>query len=101
MNFLNLFQSQTGQQNYGDYKNPAYDRMLALADNEPDLAARARYMAQAEQMLLNDAAVVAVYNGVNRNLVNPRLSGWVDNAVDVHPLIHMCPRPPRQSVAGT
>ena len=36
MTFLDLMKSDTGQQNYGDYKSPAYDALLGKADNEPD-----------------------------------------------------------------
>jgi len=82
--------SDTGLQNYGDYKNPAYDALLYAADHEPDGAKRAKELAQAEQLMLDDADVAPIYNGVNLNLVNPHITGWVDNASDIHPIRYLC-----------
>ena len=90
LTFLQLMKSNTGAQNYGDYKSPAYDALLEKADHEPDGVRRAGYLAQAEQMIIDDADVAPVYNGVNRNLVNPNITGWVDNAVDVHRIRYLC-----------
>jgi oligopeptide transport system substrate-binding protein len=90
MTFLGLMKSDTGAQNYGDYDNPAYDALLNKADNEPDGAKRAQYLAAAEQMMLNDANVAPVLVGVNLNLVNPRISGWVNNDSDIHPIRDLC-----------
>ncbi|HEX5262250.1 MAG TPA: hypothetical protein VFW13_01905, partial [Phenylobacterium sp.] len=88
--FLGLLKSDTGAQNYGDYKNPAYDALLNKADNEPDAGQRARYLAQAEQMMLDDADVAPIDTGVNLNLVSPNITGWVDNDVDIHPIRYLC-----------
>ena len=97
MTYLALMRSDTGAQNYGDYKNPAYDALLDKADNEPDAAKRARYLAQAEQMMLDDADVAPIDVGVNLNLIDPHITGWVDNDVDIHPIRSLCrhdaPRP--------
>ncbi|WP_395671938.1 peptide ABC transporter substrate-binding protein [Phenylobacterium sp.] len=92
VNFLNLMQSATGAQNYGDYNNPAYDRLLALADQEVDAERRAEYLAQAERLMLDDAAVVPTYFYVNKNLVNPKITGWKANLVDWHPTRYLCVR---------
>lgn len=90
MSFLYLNQSTTGSQNYGDYKNPRYDELLALADNEPDAARRAGYLAQAEAIVLRDAPIVPVYFLINRALVNPKITGWVDNIIDHHRTRFLC-----------
>ena len=90
MTYLSLMRSDTGAQNYGDYKNPAYDALLDRADHEPDAGVRAGYLAQAEQMMLNDADVAPILGGVNINLVNPRITGWVDNDLNVHPIRFLC-----------
>jgi oligopeptide transport system substrate-binding protein len=88
--FLNLLQSATGAQNYGDYHNPAYDDLLAKADHEPDAKRRAAYLAQAESLMLNDAAIAPVYFVINKDLVNPRITGWVDNITDSHRARLLC-----------
>jgi oligopeptide transport system substrate-binding protein len=90
MSFLYLQQSATGPQNYGDYKNPAYDALLAKADNEPDAAKRAQYLADAEEIMLEDAPVAPIYFYVNKNLVNPKVTGWVDNIIDHHRTRFLC-----------
>jgi oligopeptide transport system substrate-binding protein len=90
MTYLGLMRSDTGAQNYGDYKNPAYDALLDKADHEPDAAKRATYLAQAEQKMLDDADVAPILVGVNLNLVDPRITGWVDNDLDVHPIRYLC-----------
>ena len=90
MSFLYLMQSATGAQNYGDYKNPAYDALLAKADNEPDAKTRAGYLATAERIMLDDASVAPVFFYVNKNLVSPKITGWVDNIVDWHPTRYLC-----------
>jgi oligopeptide transport system substrate-binding protein len=90
MTFLGLMKSDTGQQNYGDFKNPAYDALLRAADNEPNATKRAAYMAQAEQMILDDANVAPIDTGVNLNLVSPHITAWVDNDADIHPIRYLC-----------
>ncbi len=44
--FLGLLKSDVGAQNYGDYKNPAYDALLDQADREPDATKRAQILAR-------------------------------------------------------
>jgi oligopeptide transport system substrate-binding protein len=92
LTFLGLMKSDTGAQNYGDYKNPAYDALLDRADHEPDANLRAGYLARAEQLALNDADVGPLYNGVNLNLLDPRITGWKDNVSDIHPIRFLCRR---------
>lgn len=90
MSFLYLQQSTTGPQNYGDYRNPAYDALLAKADNEPDAKVRAGYLAEAEALMLDDAPVAPIYFYVNKNLVSPKVTGFVDNLVDQHRARYWC-----------
>jgi len=88
--FLDLLRSNTGAQNYGDYKNPAYDALLDAATRQPDAARRAEILARAETMLLADEALIPIYFVVNRNLVSPRLHGFEDNAENFHRARWMC-----------
>jgi oligopeptide transport system substrate-binding protein len=90
MTFLYLMNSTTGAQNYGDYKNPAFDALLKKADNEPDAAVRAGYLAQAERIMLDDATIAPVFFYVNKNLVSPRVTGWIANLGDIHPTQFLC-----------
>jgi oligopeptide transport system substrate-binding protein len=88
--FLDLFRSSTGAQNYGDYKNPAYDALLGAAAQEPDAGKRAAILGRAEQTLLDDVATIPIYFVVNRALVNPRVTGFVDNPDALHRVRFMC-----------
>ena len=88
--FLGLLKSDTGGQNYGDYKNPAYDALLARADQEPDIGKRARILAEAEQLMLDEEAIAPIFYVVNRNLVSPRVTGWVANPPNFHRTRWMC-----------
>ena len=88
--FLGLLKSDTGAQNYGDYKNPAYDALLAQADQEPNEAKRAEILARAEQRMLDDEGIAPIYFVVNRNLVSNRVTGWTANAPNFHRTRWMC-----------
>lgn len=90
MSFLYLQQSATGSQNYGDYKNPAYDALLAKADAEPDAARRADYLAEAEKIMLDDVPVAPIYFYVSKNLVSPNITGFTDNIIDHHRARYWC-----------
>lgn len=93
VSFLYLQQSATGQMNYGDYANPTYDALLAKADLEPDPVKRGDYLSKAERIMVNDAPIIPIYYAISRNLVNPRITGWVDNIVDWHRLRYLCMKP--------
>jgi oligopeptide transport system substrate-binding protein len=90
LTFLGLLKSDTGAQNYGDYRNPAYDALLDEADEQADAAQRARTLSRAEQVMLDDEAIAPMFFTVNRSLVSPRLTGWVDNAEDLHRALWLC-----------
>jgi len=90
--FLGLLKSDTGAQNYGDYKSPAYDALLRQADQEPDAGRRAQFLARAEQTMLDDEGMAPVSFAVSRNLVSPKVTGWVDNALNFHRARWLCLR---------
>lgn len=90
LTFLELLKSDTGAQNYGDYANPAYDALLAAANGEPDLEARARLLAEAEALMLSEDALVPLLFVVNKALVAPRVTGWVDNIANFHRARWLC-----------
>lgn len=94
MSFMGLQRSDTGAQNYGDYANPAYDALLDAADHEPDVAKRAEDMRRAETILLADAPLVPVFFYINKNLVNPRITGWFDDINDHHRGRYLCEKKP-------
>lgn len=89
-NFLYLLDSSTGQQNYGSYSNPEYDRLLAEASRELDLKKRAELLAAAETIMLEEVPVTPMWFQVTINMLNPEITGYTDNAVDQHRSRFMC-----------
>jgi len=83
-NYLFLFETSSTDLNYGLYSNPKYDALVAASDYERDPARRALLLQQAEQLVLDDAAVVPVYFGVTRDLVSLQVKGWVSNNVNIN-----------------
>jgi oligopeptide transport system substrate-binding protein len=82
--------SNTGQQNYSDYANPAYDALLDKADHEIDLVRRGQELVQAERLAMEDATVAPLYYYVSKNLVSPKLTGWAPNIADWHRDRYVC-----------
>lgn len=82
-NFLDLFKRDSGN-NWGRYDNPDFDAMLARAQSEIDIVPRGEMLAQAEDILLKDHAVMPLFFWVTGNLVRPYLKGWNTNAMDRH-----------------
>jgi oligopeptide transport system substrate-binding protein len=90
LSFLYVLQGSTGTQNYGDYKSPVFDGWVDRSDHELDATRRAADLAQAEQTALADAAVAPTYFWINKNLVNPDVTGWKANLIDYHPTRYVC-----------
>ncbi|MGH6828486.1 MAG: peptide ABC transporter substrate-binding protein [Rhizomicrobium sp.] len=82
-NFLDLYITGGGN-NWGSYSNPAFDRMLARAQDDTELESRGRELAAAEAILLKDQAVMPLFFWVSGNLVRPYVKGCKANAMDVH-----------------
>ena len=89
-NFLYLLDSRTGPMNYGDYTNPAYDALLDQSSLERDTAKRAAILKQAEQLMLDDTAVLPMLTRVTQDIVSPKITGYADNAEDIHRTRYMC-----------
>lgn len=90
INFLYLLESNTGQQNYGDYSNPEYDALLGRSNSEQDLKTRAATFAEAEKLMLEDYPITPMWFQVTKNLVDPTLTGWEENAQDQHRSRFLC-----------
>lgn len=82
-NFLNLLKTGVPY-NYGRYSNPDFDALLNEANVTTDMEARAELLRQAEQIAMDDVAAIPIYYYMSRNVVSPRVEGFVDNAFDIH-----------------
>jgi len=83
--FLSLFKSDVGEMNSSAYHNDNYDALLKAAENEQDANKRMDLLQQAEQQLLQDLPIIPVYHYQSQHLVNPKIQGWQDNLMDIHP----------------
>ncbi|HYC03675.1 MAG TPA: peptide ABC transporter substrate-binding protein [Azospirillaceae bacterium] len=83
--FLEFLRSDVGPENPSGYADPAYDELLRRAALERDPDRRRALLAEAERKVLAEQAVIPVYTYATARLVNPRVKGWVDNPLDVHP----------------
>lgn len=81
--FLDLLQSSSGN-NYGHYKNPRYDALLAEASTTTDLKQRGQLLEEAEQIALNDYAVIPTRFLVTQDIVEPYVKGWIPNVRNVN-----------------
>ncbi len=77
----NLETSQIGNNNYGKYSNSDYDELMELARNEGDAATRESYLMEANNILMEDVAVIPIFEQGQAVLQSSSLSGLVHNAV--------------------
>ncbi|MGH8495978.1 MAG: peptide ABC transporter substrate-binding protein [Gammaproteobacteria bacterium] len=86
--FAQVLESRFGL-NMTGYDNPAYDRLLAEATSETDLARRRELLEEAERIMLADHPVMPIYFYVNKSLVKTRVQGWEDNIMNYHYSRHL------------
>ncbi len=84
-NLLGVHRSTAKGLNYSGYDSPAFDAALSRAQGTADPAARAQLMRVAEEQLLADSPIMPIYFYAGRSLVAPRVRGWQDNALNIHP----------------
>lgn len=85
MSFLLMFTSDSPQ-NDPNWKNPRFDALIREAMFEPDTTRRLDLLHDAEQIMLDEVPIIPIYVNVSKQMVNPRVSGWHANLLDMHPL---------------
>jgi oligopeptide transport system substrate-binding protein len=83
-NFLYLLETRTGPNNYGQFSNPEYDRLMLEQGQTRDQAKRMELMHQAEKIAIDADAWVPIYYYVSKALVSQKLQGYVDNTKHTH-----------------
>jgi oligopeptide transport system substrate-binding protein len=75
-NFLEVLFHSESSQNHGNYSNPELDALLDQARATQDEQERQALYQQAEQLILEDAAWIPLYFGVENWLVKPYVYGF-------------------------
>jgi oligopeptide transport system substrate-binding protein len=83
-NFLDLFRNTSGEQNYPNYADPAYDKLMDAAVVETDPAKRGQLLAQAEQTFMAVQAIIPIYFYTSKRMLSPAVKGWQPNVLDNH-----------------
>ncbi len=82
-NFADVLFHTGSSQNNGGYSNPALDALLEKARVEQDVNKRISMYQQAEQMIVQDAAVLFTTHSLSYLLVKPYVKGYVLTPIDV------------------
>lgn len=88
--FLEVFASAS-ENNRTGFADARYDALIERATRAQGPERRA-LLADAERHLMEELPILPVYFYVTRNLVDPRLDGFFDNALDEHPPKSWCRR---------
>jgi oligopeptide transport system substrate-binding protein len=78
-NFLFLLESHNRGFNYARYANAEFDALMKKAGEELDLEKRAKSLHEAEAVMMRDVPFIPILYYSNRNLISPKLSGFVPN----------------------
>ncbi|OWJ80227.1 peptide ABC transporter substrate-binding protein [Haematobacter genomosp. 1] len=71
--------------NYSRWKSPEYDALMNKAAETLDLGERAKVLAEAETLLLDQLPVIPILSYSSRALVSTKVGGYDDNLMDKHP----------------
>ncbi len=82
-NFLDILFHTGVENNYGEYTNPEVDALLEMAGMEQDSELSLALYKQAEQKMVEDAAVLPLWFGENFTLVKPYVKGYTLNPLGV------------------
>lgn len=74
-----------------NYLNQRFTALLDQASKQSDLKTRARILAEAEQLILDDAAVIPLWFHQTPILISPDLAGWNDNSKSPIESRWLCP----------
>jgi len=83
--FLDLLDSNSGLANYGHFTDSQFDGLFSEALRVASVERSAALLSVAEARAMSANPVIPIFSIPNRALVSPRLQGWADNPMDVHP----------------
>jgi oligopeptide transport system substrate-binding protein len=82
-NFLDVLYHTGQKSNVGHYSDPQVDRLLEQARSEPDVSKRLALYHQVEQLVIDSAAALPLWNGSEHALVKPYVKNFVLTPIDV------------------
>ncbi len=82
-NFADVLFHSGSSQNNGGYSNPQLDSLLEAARVEQDVSKRMTMYQQAEQILVDDAAVLFTTHSLSYELIKPYVKGYVFTPIDI------------------
>jgi peptide/nickel transport system substrate-binding protein len=83
-NYLSVFYSKNpAPPNYTRYNNPRFDALFEKALEETNDSIRYRLYQQADQVMMNDAPVVPLWYDVVIHLLQPEVSNFTPNALNL------------------
>jgi len=89
-NFLFLGEYRSVPMNYARYNNPEFDDTLERANQELNPTLRGQLLAEAEQLYIDDMPIIPIVYYVSKALVNPRVTGYENNLVNIHRTRYIC-----------
>jgi len=87
-NFMEIFLS-TSALNSGNYADPIFDDFVSEAQLTTDPDTNTRLLAKAEKRLLDQAAIVPLYNTASACLLDSKVEGYQDNVLNLHLLKYL------------
>jgi len=81
--FLSLF-TTANYFNYSEWSNKDYDALIARSETMTDTEARAKVLAEAEQILLQEVPVIPLLAPSSQALVSDKVVGYSDNLMNEH-----------------
>ena len=83
--FLELFRGGSTL-NPSKWQNEKFDELIKKANETTDNSEHYKYLAQAEQILLDDGEVLPITHSISLHALNlQQVGGWFVNALDIHP----------------
>ena len=80
-NYLELLSSKHPLNDYA-YTNSRYDELLEMAKTAK--SKRISILRAAEEQMLQDQAIIPLYNYVSKHMLKAEIQGWEDNLLDHH-----------------
>ena len=83
--FLERFMTDSAGENILSYSNSEFDRLVKAGINTDSIYEQNLFFSKAEKIFLQDLPAIPLYHSTTRHLVSPKIQGWIDNFMDVHP----------------